>query len=334
MLLAVNFHYVEPDPGYPYPAIFPTPPEQLARQLEALAGCFSFVGGDQLLDALEGKRLPERACVITFDDGLRSQFENALPVLDRFGVPALFFATARPIVERRAALVHKIHYVRANVEPRRIVAAIEDRGRAGVAVPAAAQVRERAVATYRYDLPEAAVVKWYLNFGLAPGDAEEVVAALFAEIVPDEGAWCERTYMSRDQIRALAERRCLGSHGWSHRPLAILERAEMVNELRRSQSALEELGGAPVLFISYPYGGENAVGPREEAAAGDLGFRIGFTMERALNSTLARPLLLARLDTNDALGGKHALMVAEGAGFAPLAGLAPSRERYFEEVPG
>jgi peptidoglycan/xylan/chitin deacetylase (PgdA/CDA1 family) len=334
MLLAVNFHYVEPDPGHPYPAIFPTSPEQLGQQLEALGACFEFVGGDQLLDALEGKRLPERACVITFDDGLRSQFENALPVLERLGVPALFFATARPIVERRAALVHKIHHVRANVEPRRIVSAIEDRARAGAALPAAAQVRARAMATYRYDLPEAALVKWYLNFGLAPGDAEQVVETLFAEVVLDEGAWCERLYMSRDQIRALAERRSLGSHGWSHRPLAILDDAEMVDELRRSQSALEELGGAPVLFIAYPYGGENAVGPREEAAAGDLGFRIGFTMERALNTTLDRPLLLARLDTNDALGGKHSLMLAGAAGFAPLAGLAPSRERYFEEVPG
>jgi len=333
MLLAVNFHYVEPDPGYPYPAIFPTPPEQLARQLEALAGCFSFVSGDQLLDALEGKRLPERACVITFDDGLRSQFENALPVLDRLGIPALFFATARPIVEGNAALVHKIHYVRANVDPRRIVAAIEGLAREGAAVPVAAHSRERAVATYRYDSPEAALVKWYLNFGLAPANAERVVAALFAELVPEEAAWCERTYMGRDQIRALAERRCLGNHGWSHRPLAALDDAEMDGELRRSQSALEDLGGAPVYFVSYPYGGENAVGLREEAAAGELGLRIGFTMERALNTTLDRPLLLARLDTNDALGGNHSLMLAGAVGFAPLAGLGPSRSRYFGEVP-
>lgn len=334
MLLAVNYHYVEPDPGYPYPAIFPTPPEQLQRQLDALGACFEFVDGERLLDALEGKPLPERACVITFDDGLRSQFENALPVLDRLGVPALFFATARPIVERRAALVHKIHYVRANVEPRRIVAAIEDRARAGAAVPAAAHGRERAVATYRYDPPEAALVKWYLNFGLAAADAERVVATLFAEIVPDEAAWCERTYMSRDQIRALAERRCLGNHGWSHRPLATLDDAGMADELRLGQSALEEIGGAPVYFVAYPYGGANAVGPREEAAARELGLRIGFTMERALNTTLLRPLLLARVDTNDALGGKNPLMETGSAGFGALAGLGTMRSLYFEEVPG
>ena len=334
MLLAVNFHYVEPDSGYPYPAIFPTPPEHLERQLEALGACFEFVSGDQLLDALAGKQLPERACVITFDDGLRSQFDNALPVLGRLGVPALFFATARPIVERKAALVHKIHYVRASVEPGRIVAAIEDLAREGAEVPDAAQARGRATATYRYDLAEAALVKWYLNFGLASADAEQVVATLFAEIVPDEATWCERFYMSREQIRALAERRCLGNHSWSHRPLATLDDAEMGDELRRSQSALEELGGGPVFFVSYPYGGENAVGSREEAAAGELGLRIGFTMERAFNTTLARPLLLARVDTNDALAGKNPLMVAGTAGFAPLAGLGAGRSRYFEEGPG
>ena len=93
MLLAVNFHYIdrvdrlEGGHPYPYPAIFPTAPEQLASQLEAIGARFDFVSGAQIVDALDGKPFPERACLITFDDGLRSQFENALPVLDRLGVP-------------------------------------------------------------------------------------------------------------------------------------------------------------------------------------------------------------------------------------------------------
>jgi hypothetical protein len=57
-------------------------------------------------------------------------------------------------------------------------------------------------------------------------------------------------------------------------------------------------------------------------------------MERAFNTTLARPLLLARVDTNDALAGKNPLMVTGTAGFAPLAGLGAGRSRYFEEGPG
>ena len=40
---------------------------------------------------LEGNRLGERDLCITFDDGLRSQTEYALPVLDRYGLQAFWF---------------------------------------------------------------------------------------------------------------------------------------------------------------------------------------------------------------------------------------------------
>src|SRR2546421_7479219 len=57
---------------------------------------------------------------------------------------------------------------------------------------------------------------------------------------------------------------------------------------------------------------------RRTAAAG---FRVGFTMERALNRTLEEPLLLGRLDANDAPGGKR-----------PLDEIPPARSRYFAEA--
>ena len=328
MLLAVNFHYIERvdrDPRHPYPAIFATAPEQLASQLEAIGSRFDFVGGGQIVDALDGKPFPERACLITFDDGLRSQFENALPVLDRLGVPALFFASPRPVAEARALLVHKIQLVRARLPAARILAAI-------AADEVAEGARRRALRTYRYDEPEAALAKWLLNFGLEPELAERRVGPLFAELVADEAEWCEQTYLARDALRALAARGWLGNHGWSHRPLARLGEAAMRADLGRSQAALEQIGGAPVRFVSYPYGGANAVGPREAAAASALGLRVGFTMERAFNKTLAQPLLLARVDTNDAPGGKRPLVDVGGSGITLREGMDPQRRLHLDEA--
>jgi hypothetical protein len=41
------------------------------------------------------------------------------------------------------------------------------------------------------------------------------------------------------------------------------------------------------------------VNPQVAAAVGTAGYRVAFTMRREANESLAEPLLLGRLDTND-----------------------------------
>jgi peptidoglycan/xylan/chitin deacetylase (PgdA/CDA1 family) len=51
-----------------------------------------------LVDALEGRdTLPNRAVVITFDDGWENQYLHAFPILRRFGLTATFFVFTTPI---------------------------------------------------------------------------------------------------------------------------------------------------------------------------------------------------------------------------------------------
>lgn len=45
----------------------------------------------------DGKVLPDRAVVLTFDDGSRDQFKSALPILRQYNFPAIFFVYTRAI---------------------------------------------------------------------------------------------------------------------------------------------------------------------------------------------------------------------------------------------
>lgn len=68
---------------------------QFTAQMEHLKdGGFTPVSLDELFDFLDFKAdLPERAVVITFDDGWRSVYEIAFPILRRYGFTATLFVT-------------------------------------------------------------------------------------------------------------------------------------------------------------------------------------------------------------------------------------------------
>jgi len=50
--------------------------------------------------ARTGRPLPDRAVLVTFDDGYRSVFEEARPILKRYGIPASMFVCSEPILRQ------------------------------------------------------------------------------------------------------------------------------------------------------------------------------------------------------------------------------------------
>jgi peptidoglycan/xylan/chitin deacetylase (PgdA/CDA1 family) len=64
-------------------------------------GCQAISLAD-LRDARNGRRaLPPRPVLVTFDDGYRGVIDDALPLLERYGVPAVLFTCVRPVLEKR-----------------------------------------------------------------------------------------------------------------------------------------------------------------------------------------------------------------------------------------
>ena len=313
ILLAVGYHYVAAQPPAEPRAIFPVTADGLAAQLELLGRSFEFVSRDELLAAVAGEAwLPERACFVTFDDGLRCQLDLALPVLERLGVPATFFVAGRPLAEQGVLYVHKVHALRERVRDSELLALV------GAADVAAGVAQEH----YRYDEPDAARLKYLLNMELPLEEREAVVGAAFDEIFPDEAAFARELYMAREDVARLErDHRAVGAHSYAHEPLARLDDDALAADLDAAASLLADVTGSPPRALSYPHGTPSTVDLRVARRAARAGFQVGFTMERALNPTLEEPLLLGRLDANDAPGGKR-----------PLQEIPPARTRYFAEA--
>jgi peptidoglycan/xylan/chitin deacetylase (PgdA/CDA1 family) len=88
-LRILMYHKVNDIPENPTTVPIATFDGQLAHLLEL---GYTIVDLDAVLDHYtEGVPLPPRAVLITFDDGYRDTLENALPVLQRYGAPAVIF---------------------------------------------------------------------------------------------------------------------------------------------------------------------------------------------------------------------------------------------------
>lgn len=106
-------------------------------------------------------------------------------------------------------------------------------------------------------------------------------------------------YLSSDNLRELAKMShvSIGSHGTSHRPLHLLESAQVSRELGESRKKIEDIIMVSVDTMSYPHGGVNHQVLCEVKKSG---FRVALSSFAGINRHSFNPLLLKRTEV---LGG-------------------------------
>jgi len=113
MLTVSNYHYIRGDFSTPYPSIFGMTPDNFSKQLLLLQNQGDFIEPNILVENSKEIIASKDNCfLITFDDGLKEQFDCALPILDELNIPAMFFINSINHIEKKVSLAHQIHLVR------------------------------------------------------------------------------------------------------------------------------------------------------------------------------------------------------------------------------
>ena len=300
MHIAVNFHYVGM-PDFPFSGIHGLDPDAFREIVMKLKGDFEMVSLPDVVAAVQNEgRLPERSCLITFDDGLRCQYEQAVPVLDDLGIPAAFFVMGAPYLEGRVPTVHMLHWSRANHGDAKVLELVEEwAGEHGLSQhPADIDIQE-ARKLNPYDDADAARLKYFLTRTIDESTLQAILDHLFSALGVDSEDFISTFFMSKDMIKELAARGMIGSHALSHRPLAGLSDDDIYKELNQTKGFLESICGDSIHALSYPYGIADSVDHRVAEQARRVGHRAAYTMERAYNATIDDGLLLARIDNRD-----------------------------------
>jgi peptidoglycan/xylan/chitin deacetylase (PgdA/CDA1 family) len=249
---------------------------------------YDTVSLDDASRRIRGETTTERPFVcFTFDDGYRDNFEHALPVLERHGVPfAVYVAT--DFADGNGFLWWLV--LERVIEARRFVS-VQIAG-------------ERKTFRCNSDAEKTAAfdrIYWHLRT-MEETKAREIVAELAAETGLDPLDPCRELVLSWDEVRQLAAHPLvtIGAHTKTHMALAKLSGPEAHAEMADSVARIEAEIGRPCRHFSYPYGSADAAGEREFEIAERLGLVSAVTTRKGVIGARAarQPMALPRLSVN------------------------------------
>lgn len=239
-----------------------TAPDRFERQLDHLQRVARMVTIDQVVAAVEDRdELPERAVLLTFDDGHRDVYEIVMPILRSRGIPAVAFVVAGLIGTNNPPWWTEVKDLAAAGG---VVTGLE-----GVAPADLVRSMKRLSNTDRVQAIE--------QLRESAGRRSHEVPQLRAE-----------------ELRALESAQiAIGNHSLTHPCLSTCSDQEIVHEVRRSHDLLTQMLGHEPTAFAYPDGDHD---PRVIRAVGDAGYRVAFRFDHRLDTLIPQvPLGISRL---------------------------------------
>lgn len=300
----IMYHYVRNLSNSRYPNIKGLNIHEFIQQIEFLKKTYNFVSVEQLLNALNNNEdLPEKAVLLTFDDGYIDHYTYVFPILYKEKIPAYFSMPGKIIAEHKLLDVNKIHFILASTPIEKLKNIIFERldyyrGLENMIPPNQELYQKLAVAN-RFDCADVIFIKRLLQVELEERLRNLITDDLFSACITlKEEVFAEELYMNIDQINVMSrEGMYFGIHGYDHYWMNRLTLKELENDIKL---ALETFNGVvdPQKWICcYPYGSYSDAVIDFIKTQGAV---AGFTTHNAL-ADLSKydPYRIPRFDTND-----------------------------------
>lgn len=299
-LAILMFHGVEPEPLSPA-CWHVLDVVTLRRQLEYMRQHYTVLPLDGALDRMRAGTLPDRAAVLTFDDGTRNLITHAAPVLRELQLPAAVFLTTGPMGSDVTLWPDRLWLALANTS-----AAQVDLTDAGLRVYPLGSDADRGIA-YAHAV---------LRFKDFP-DAERMerlnalVTVLGQSTNTDPGPF---RLLSWEEAHALAADGLVTfyPHTVTHPILSRCSDEKVDREISDSCRALErETGQAPAIF-AYPNGRAKDFDERAKTVLRRNGVRWALSTSYGLADSSSDPLALPRISIGSNLSWAGFRVVVSG----------------------
>ncbi len=245
-------------------------------QLRLLKKHYNVISPDEFRQWLcKGGNLPERAVLLTCDDGLLNHLKVMVPILREEKLQCLFFVTGSFLENSPTVLWYVELYLLLMQAPVRI----EPVWVQGIVIPETSAEREQRRVLWLTLLKRLSRLDWNARRGFS----RELAAASGLEPswnlrYVDDPSLRDRFQMLRlPELKQLAAAEMtIGAHSLSH-PMLAEQSVELArDEIAGSRRALEKAVGGQVWAIAYPFGDPASLGAREFKLAEEAGYECGF----------------------------------------------------------
>ncbi len=293
--LVVNYHGVIPPSPYcrhPFLDENLVSSAALQEQLQFLKARYNVIEAETFRGWIgKGDALPPRSVLVTCDDGLQNNLSDMLPILQREGVPCLFFVTGESSGEYPGMVWYEELYH-----------LLED-----------GEVSYRDVRiVFETDGPDLRDDSLHEKWWSCVMSASRLNAHVRAEKIGllrskcrstapkmSEGRWMR---LNVGELRQLAgsSRMSIGAHTMSHPVLSQCSEDEARREIDECKAELERVLGQAVWAFAYPFGNPATMGTREVDLARQAEFECAFvvggrTVEPAQRFLLSRTHVTANM---------------------------------------
>jgi peptidoglycan/xylan/chitin deacetylase (PgdA/CDA1 family) len=249
------------------------------QQMRYLARHFSVLPLREAFRRLRAGTLPRRACCITFDDGYADNLTVALPILEKYGLPATVFIASGYLDGGRMFNDAAIDAL-------------------GAASGDALDLEEIGLGRHALGTQEkrrAAIGAVLEELKYRPPDRRETDVARLVELCGC-GELPRDIMLTSPQVGELSRRGVeIGGHTVSHAILTTLCDAEARAEIRSGKERLEELTDKPVKVFAYPNGRpQRDYATRHVAMMGELGFELAVSTSPGVANSISDGFQLPR----------------------------------------
>jgi len=295
--IIVNYHYVD-DPRPDRGGFHPCPIEEFEKQIAFLSNEYTVTTvADVFRTTQSGKK--EKVCALTFDDGLKDNFINAIPVLKKYDARATFFPITKT-TEGFLPTTHKMHFLLSHESAEKITdrynAFLEDVFPHMVEAFSISKTERLTRIRKLYDDVITANVKETMN--RVPSAVRNLfLKTLFKELELNEKEMARSLFMAPEELKTLREtKHAIGCHGHSHEALDSLEEVMIREDISSARKTLRNILGEITEIFAYP---QSAPSGRLHDILEDEGFSYALTTERRGVARGDDPFLIPRFDTND-----------------------------------